>query len=59
MMPLTPAPLPQRGEGIRERVLYNREALLIFSPFKGEIERGMGHKALANLRADMSIFGEK
>jgi hypothetical protein len=41
-MPLTPAPLPQRGEGIRERVLYNREELLTFSPFKGEIERGMG-----------------
>jgi hypothetical protein len=42
MMPLTPAPLPQRGEGIRERVLYIRRKRYNFSPFKGEIERRMG-----------------
>jgi hypothetical protein len=59
MMPLTPAPLPQRGEGIRERVLYNREELLIFSPFKGEIERGWATKRCANIRANRSRFKEK
>jgi hypothetical protein len=40
MMPLTPAPLPQRGEGIRERVLYNREELLTSPPSRGRLRGG-------------------